>query len=285
MTRGVRGGLWAAGIAALLAALPASSATAPPRIASLNLTSDEILVEIVDPAELVAVTAVSDEPDTSNVAGRMPKGAMRFRRADLERLLTLAPTLVIVSEYTDADFLRLLVRSGLRYHRIGGLQSLVGIRQAILDLGAAVGRPEGAAAVAARYDRRLQDLGARLAGAERPRVLYWSDPMTAGRGTVISDVIEAAGGRSVGVEMGIDGILPVGTERVFLANPDYVLIGSAPGTRKTLEEDPLLSKMKAVREGRVIEMPNRLLITLSQYAADAAWTLAARLHPDRVGAQ
>jgi iron complex transport system substrate-binding protein len=106
--------------------------------------------------------------------------------------------------------------------------------------------------------------------------------MTAGRGTVISDVIEAAGGTSVGAEMGIDGILPVGTERVFVANPDYVLIGTAPGARDALSQDPLLSSMKAVREGRVIEMPNRLLIALSQYSADAAWYLAARLHPDRV---
>jgi hypothetical protein len=37
-----------------------------------------------------------------------------------------------------------------------------------------------------------------------------------------------------------------------------------------------------VEAGRVIEMPNRLLVTLSDHAAEACWWLAARLHPDRV---
>jgi hypothetical protein len=46
---------------------------------------------------------------------------------------------VVVSEYTDADFLDLIARSGMRYHRMRGLSSLDGVRAAILDLGAAVG--------------------------------------------------------------------------------------------------------------------------------------------------
>ena len=37
-----------------------------------------------------------------------------------------------------------------------------------------------------------------------------------------------------------------------------------------------------MREGRVVEMPNRLLFTLSDHAADAAWWLASRLHSARV---
>ena len=37
-----------------------------------------------------------------------------------------------------------------------------------------------------------------------------------------------------------------------------------------------------MREGRVVEMPNRLIVALSDRAADAAWWLASRLHPARV---
>ena len=267
----------------LLLLLPsAAGAGESQRIASLNLTSDEVLVELVPPSRLVAVTAVADEPDSSNVAGRLPAGALRFRRADLERLVTLSPDLVVVSEYTDADFLALLERSGLHYHRMENLDSFVGIRRAIQNLGRAVGEPARAEALVARFDSVLSDLSRRVAGAGRPRVLYWSDPMTAGENTVISDAIEAAGGTNVGREMGVRGILPVGTERVFLAKPDYVLVGTAPGARQALVSDPLLSQLAAVREGRIIEMPNRLLVTLSQYAAETAWHLAHALHKERV---
>jgi iron complex transport system substrate-binding protein len=248
----------------------------------MNLTSDEILADLVTPDRLVAVTAVADEADSSNVAGRLPAQAARFRRAELERLLTLSPDLVVVSEYTDADFLTLLTRSGLAYHRMDGLESFAGIRRAILDLGRAVGEHERAEALVQRFDSELSQLHGRVEGGSRPRVLYWSEPMTAGDGTVIADVIEAAGGTNVGGELGIRGILPVGTERVFLARPDYILLGEAPGAREALLKDPLLSRLPAVKEGRVIALPNRLLVTLSQYAADAAWALGHALHPDRV---
>jgi ABC-type Fe3+-hydroxamate transport system substrate-binding protein len=72
----------------------------------------------------------------------------RIQKADLEQLVALRPELVVVSEYTDADFLKQLERTGLRYHRIEGLATLPGIRKAILDLGRAVGEPAAAERVA-----------------------------------------------------------------------------------------------------------------------------------------
>lgn len=271
--------------AAVLGAAPAP-ATAPNspalRIASLNLTADEVLVEILPIDRLVAVTAACDDVGTSNVVGRVPASVARFRKADLERLVALSPDLVVVSEYTDPDFLYLLERSGLRYHRMEGLRGLAGNREAILRLGAAVGAAAGAEKLVARYDSVLADLAQRLRGVARPRVLYWASGMTAGGDTAIGALIESAGARNVGAEIGVMGIGPVGAERAFVADPDLVLIGVWPGARAGLVEHPLLSRLRAVREGRIVEMPTELLVTLSQHGADASWYLAWALHPDRV---
>jgi iron complex transport system substrate-binding protein len=266
----------------LLAAASLGAAPAPRRIASLNLTADEVLVEILPTDRLVAVTAASDDVGTSNVVGRVPPSVARFRKADLERLVALAPDLVVVSEYTDPDFLYLLERSGLRYHRMEGLRSLAGNRQAILDLGAAVGARAGAEKLVARYDAVLAELGERLRGVTRPRVMYWASGMTAGGDTAIGALIDSAGARNVGAEIGVVGIGPVGAERAFTADPDVVLIGVWPGARESLVQHPLLSRLRAVREGRIVEMPTELLVTLSQHGADACWYLAWALHPDRV---
>lgn len=271
--------------AAALGAAPAPSSApkAPPqRIASLNLTADEVLVEILATGRLVAVTAASDDVGTSNVVGRVPPGVARFRKADLERLVALSPDLVVVSEYTDPDFLYLLERSGLGYHRMEGMHSLAGNRQAILDLGVAVGAAAGAEKLVARYDAVLADLARRLAGVARPRVMYWASGMTAGADTAIGALIESAGARNVGAEIGVAGIGNVAAERAFVADPDVVLIGVWPGVRKSLVEHPLLSRLRAVREGHIVEMPTELLVTLSQHSADASWYLASVLHPDRV---
>jgi iron complex transport system substrate-binding protein len=196
--------------------------------------------------------------------------------------VALHPDLVVVSEYTDPDFLELLARSGLRSHRMVGLRNLDGYRRAILDLGAAVGETAHAQALVARYDAVLAELARRLDGVSRPRVLYWASGMTAGADSAIGALIESAGARNVGAEMGESGIAAVGAEKVFVSDPDVVLLGVWPGVRDGLVQHPLLSRLRAVREGRIVEMPTELLVTLSQHAAEASWYLAWALHPDRV---
>lgn len=261
---------------------PVAAGEPPRRVVSLNLTADELLTEMLPPGRLVAVTRWADDPDTSSVAGRVPAAAERMPRADLERLLALRPDLVVVSEHTDADFLRLVEKSGLRFHRLAGLGSLAGIRAAIVELGRVVGTEAEAAHLVARFDAVLADLARRLEGAPRPRVLYWADPHTAGAGTAIGALVETAGGTNVARAMGLQGIVPLASERVFEAAPDVFLVTAGSGVAAALRRHALLSRTRAVREGRVVEMPNRLLVALSDRAADACWWLAARLHPGRV---
>ena len=260
----------------------APSASNPLRVASLNLAADEVLVDLLPPERLVAVTSFSDDASMSNVAGRVPKGAARFPRADVERLIALAPDLVVISQYTDADVQRQLERAGLRLHRMQGLETLAGFREAVLGLGRAVGAEAGAGQLVERYDRTLAEVARRLRGAPRPRVLYWANPMTAGADTAIGTLIECAGAVNVGREIGVAGIAPAGAERAFVADPDVVLLGRWPGVRDALLAHPLLSQLRAVRAGRVVELDTARLVALNHYAADACWTLASELHPAQV---
>jgi iron complex transport system substrate-binding protein len=270
-------------LAVCLALVAALAAADPPRrVASLNLTADELLVEMLAPERLVAVTRWADDADMSNVAGRVPAGAVRLPRADLERLVALRPDLVVVSEYTDADFLRLLEKSGLRHHRMRGLETFPGIRAAMLDLGAAVGTPDEAVRLAARFDAVLAELDRRLAGEPRPRVFYWANPHTAGEATAIGSMIEAAGATNAARAIGLRGIVPLAGETAFTADPDAFVVTAGSAAAEALRRHPLLSRTRAVRERRVVEMPNRLLVALSNRAADAAWWLASRLHPAKV---
>lgn len=254
----------------------------PQRVASINLAADEVLVDLLPPARLVSVTRWADEKGTSNIVGRVPSRVQRFVKADLEQLVALRADLVVVSEYTDADFLKLVERTGLRFHRMQGLSSIPGVRAAILDLGRVVGEEDAARVLVARFDGVFADLNRRLAGAKRPRVLYWSSGMTAGADTAIGALIEAAGGANVGREMGVTGIAPPGEERAFAADPDVVLVGTWPQAEEAVSEHPLLQKLRAVREGHIVSLPTEHLVALSQFTADAAWDLAHRLHPDRV---
>jgi iron complex transport system substrate-binding protein len=264
----------------LLLLLAALAAPPPTRIASLNLASDEILVELVSAERLVTVTTFADDPKLSNIVGRVPAGVPRTTRAKLETLVELRPDLVVVSEYTDADFMHMLGLSSLRFHRLGSLGSFEGIRNGITDLAAAVGEPDKGRALVLRFDESLNDLDRRLKDVKRPRVLAWSDPYTYGTGTLLGATIEKAGGRNVGAEMGVEGVRPIGAERALVADPDVFLVFE--GDKAALVAHPVLSKAPAVREGRIVEVPGPLLSSLSHHAARACWYLAHALHPDAV---
>ena len=272
-------------MAAIATVAAIGSPAAPSRVASLNLAADEVLVEILPPERLVAVTTFADEAGTSNAVGKVPAGVARFARADVERLVTLAPDLVVISQYTDADVQKQLERARVRLHKMQGLETLAGFRAAVLDLGRAVGAEAAAQRLVARYDRTLADVAHRLQGAPRPRVLYWSNPMTAGGDTAIGTLIECAGAVNVGREIGVKGIAPAGAERAFVADPEVVLLGRWPGVKAALLAHPLLSQLPAVRRGKVVELPTELLVALNHHAASACWALAHELHPDRVPRQ
>jgi iron complex transport system substrate-binding protein len=206
--------------AALIVARGAvTEAAAPRRVASMNLTADEILVEILPPGRLVAVTRFADEAGTSNVVGRVPPEVARFPRADLERLVALAPDLVVVSQYTDADVLRQIEKSGIRWHRMEGLETLAGFRESILSLGRVVGEEGAASTLVAQYDARLAALARLLEGAKRPRVLYWANPYTAGANSAIGAIIEGAGAENVGRTLG-SGDRTLGGERARRSRRD-----------------------------------------------------------------
>jgi ABC-type Fe3+-hydroxamate transport system substrate-binding protein len=51
---------------------------------------------------------------------------------------------------------------------------------------------------------------------------------------------------------------------------------------EALRAHPLLSQTRAVKQGRIVEIPTEKLVALSHHAAEAVWVLAAVLHPDRV---
>lgn len=259
----------------------AQGAVAPQRVASLNLASDEILADILPLSRLVAVTALVDEAGTSNAVGRIPRSIARFPKVDIERLIALRPDLVVVSEYTDADVLRALRESGLTVHRMSGLDSLSGFRQALLDLGRAVGETITAQRLAANFDERLAEIARRLKGVPRPRVLYWASGFTAGSGTAFDALIRCGGGENAAALAGISGITPLGAERAYALDPDWLFIARHSTTAREIHEHPLLSMMRSVKSGQIVEMPGELLVALNHHAVTSCEFMAHALHKER----
>lgn len=262
-----------------------SWATPPMRICSVSLAGDELLALLGVEQRVVCVSTFADDRALSNVVGRFPAEISR-RIGKIEPVLGSAPDLVLAAPWNDADFLRVLAKSGITTIVLEEVHDFDGIRHQLLELGTRLGRLEAAREAARRMDETLLAVDRRLATtAERPRVLALSHMIVSGRGTTVDTLIRRAGGQNVAAAAGLNGNVQVSVERVLALDPDVLLLGlDEVATRDALlREQPALGALRAVRDGRVVIMEPRFLTTVTPYLVDGVRALARALHPNLGG--
>lgn len=255
--------------------------TTPRRVVSVNITSDEILLALA-PERVVALSVLADDPDVSGVPREAKQIAGRVK-ADSERIMSFDPDLVVIGGQS-VDVAAQIERFGIRVIRIEGFESFAWIQALIRTLGDAVGARRRADALVGDMDRKLDGIRARVAPFRRPRVLTYSfQGGTQGLGTTTHDYIVAAGGENLAATLGVRGSKRLSLERLIVADPEILVMTAsqrwAPGFQTGLVEHPALAPVRAVREGRVYQLPGRLMVTTSHHIVETVEALARQLHP------
>ncbi len=262
------------------------------RVVSVNVGTDEILLSLLPPERIAAVSALSDDPTISS-ATALAKAVPRRVTMEAERILALEPDLLIVPPYTRREVLAQLEAGGMQILRIPDFHTLADIRVQLRFLGEALGEPARAEALVAGMDAVLGDVRRRTAGLPRPRVLYVGlNGDTMGQGTNFDLFVEAAGGTNVAAEAGIVGREQIHLEKALALDPDILLVSSYRrgtsgaqkagdmGVRPELAEDPAWRASRAVREGRVRVLNGAHLLSTSHHVTRLAEDLARILHPE-----
>jgi iron complex transport system substrate-binding protein len=148
---------------AALSLIAASSAVeaAPPRVASLNLCTDELLLLLADPDQIATVTHLSQQPHES----RLWRAAQRYRTNDgsLLSVVPAKPRLVLTMGGGARDRQVIARRLGIRVLELPYPQRLSDVQDGITAVGAALGRPARAEMLNRRIDqlRRSVPAGSR----------------------------------------------------------------------------------------------------------------------------
>lgn len=146
-----------------------------------------------------------------------------FASGNVERILALAPDLVISFSDVQAKLVDQLVRAGITVFALNYF-SLAGVSQAISLLGRLLGTPERGEEVANDFETALA--AGRFSPAVRPRVYFeeWDDPMIHAVPWV-QQIIELAGGdyvfKNAALNRAQDRV--VTAEMVFSTNPEIIL--------------------------------------------------------------
>lgn len=251
----------------------------PSRIVSVTITGDVILQALVDSSRVQAVCGLADDSGIHEAAGLFP-GKPRVG-PDLERIVSLRPDLVLMGSFHDPAFRDGVRRSGLATEVLDDPNSLAKIREFLRRVSRRLGEGPRGDSLVGWMDSVLAVARSTAARCpDHPRVLYWSDGFTAGDSSTIGDMFTLIGARNVASELGIHGSKAIGTEDVVRLSPDWILRTSweSGGGMKPLPT--AFQDLPAVRAGRIVVLPGKLLLSTSHRSALAAVALARKLHPD-----
>ena len=109
-----------------------------------------------------------------------------------------------------------------------------------------------------------------------------------GAGTSFDDICRHAGVKNAGALAGLDETAALSQEQLLQINPDLFCCQPGILARKTdmqklrneIERDPLLQSVKAVKNKRLIQIPDRYLFCTSQYIVEGVRQLAVAAYPD-----
>lgn len=236
---------------ALAVAGPAA-AGGPARVVSLNLCTDQLAMMLAAPGQIAALSHVARDPRASAMAAEAR--AHPVTHGGAEEVFALAPDLVLAGTHTTRATVALLRRLGVRVLEVPPPESIAAARQAIVEVGAALGREPAAAALLAGFDAGL----ARLTAPPGPRpraAIYAAAGWTGGAESLSGELLARAGLANLAAGFGLaaGGYLPL--ELLVLAEPALLVLARPyPGASRAEE---LLSHpaLAALAEGRPAVRP------------------------------
>jgi iron complex transport system substrate-binding protein len=234
----------------------------PQRIVCLTEETVETLYLLGAQDRIVGVSGYAVRPP--EVRREKPR-VSAFTSADLPKVKALAPDLVLTFSDLQAEIAAALIREGIAVHAFNQ-RDLAGIFAMIHTLGALVGLPAEADALARRLEDRVAAVRAEAAKGAHPSVYFeeWDDPPISGIAWV-GELIEAAGGREVFPGLRAcagarDRILDPAT--VIDAAPE-VILASWCGKKvrpERIAARPGWEAIPAVRDGRIHEIKSPLIL-------------------------
>ena len=268
------------------AAQPAARPGGPTRIVSLIPATTEMLFAMGAERRLIAVGDYDRFPPAANSLPRV--GGLL--NPNVERILALKPDLVIVYD-TQVELRAQLERAGIAMYRYEH-RGLPDITATMRSLASRVGETAGGNAAAARIERELEAVKARVAGRATPRTMLvlGREPGAVRRVSVsagygfLHDVLELAGGADVFGDAKRQS-MDVSLETILARAPDVIIelhYGESLQPSRLAAERRVwdsLTSLPAVRAKRVHLLVGNEFVVPGPRIVVAARRFAEVLHP------
>lgn len=236
----------------------AESPTRLPRVASINLCADQLVVELAAPEQIVSLSWLASDPEESMLAA----AAARYptNHGGAEELVRIRPDVVIAGTFTAQPAREMLERLGVDVLELAPAESVDAIITNLEAVANAIGRPERGAEVVAGFRAALEaaDMArpARAVGA----VVLRPGNFTVGAASLADALIERAGLVNIAARDGLDRWGSLSLESLLERPPELLILSNyrrdAPSLANAVLEHPALVALE--RRVATVVVPSRL---------------------------
>jgi ABC-type Fe3+-hydroxamate transport system substrate-binding protein len=226
------------------------------------------------------VVAISDYTKYPAAALKKPSVGDLIKPS-IETIVSLHPDLVIgVQPKGPMEVTDQLERVGIPIFLVSP-HGIAGIMHSVQTIGLALNRTQQADALIHSLQQRVDLVKSRTKAEPAPSVFMpiWYDPITTiGKNAFITEIIAAAGGRSVTDDLNSEWP-QISLEVVLTHAPEAILlVRGGKTTLKVLQERPGWDSLAAIKAQRVYYVDDRINFP-SPLAIDALEDLAKQFHP------
>ncbi len=196
-----------------------------PRIVSMNVCTDQLLIPLADPQQIIGLSRFSRDAWQSfaaNDARRFP-----ILSGGAEDILLLKPDIVVASQFDKRSTRELLKAQGLRLAEFSVPRNLDEVKVQISEMGEITGHPDRAAAELARLDAAIAR-ARQIVTARHYSVLPLSRRgWVSGRDSLVSSLLTETGlfNAAGGLGLGPGGFASL--EAIVNAKPDFLVVSEA----------------------------------------------------------
>jgi iron complex transport system substrate-binding protein len=253
----------------------------PQRIVSLAPGITETLYALGLDDKIAGVTTFCDWPAAARTKTRIGG----FTNPSIEKILFLKPDLILATaDGNRKDTVQQLERLGLPVYVTNPVDTH-GVLRSILHIGEITDRGQPARELVEKLQKRLDDIAARTRHKRKPRVFFQIglEPMiTAGRGTLINEVIERAGGVNV-AGRDLANYPRYSAEGIISTSPEIIVFAPMVNDKnfeavKRFWQN--FGEIPAVKNNKIYPIDANLINRASPRIFDAVEIMAFIFHPD-----
>lgn len=262
----------------------------PQRIISMTISTDEILLDLVDTKRIVAFSRLVDDPGISNIVERAQAVPDRVDGQSSEAIMALRPDLILVPDFVKPEVIQSLRDMDLKVYVYATPKSIGEVEDCIRYLAAAVGEKEQGELMVEKMQKHLQVVEQQIGDipeAQQERVVFlrtngaYYSPQAS-----FNDVCKYAKVRNALAETGYDKPVYVTQEEIVRLNPDaFILAGwnydgkhDPEQMEQEVLENPGYKTTAAIKNKRVLTLPAAHLLCVSQYIVYAVEDMAKALY-------